>query len=123
MPIHLPLVIAATAALLSLSGCTQYRYVQPDSAEGRQCVAKLDGDVAQCEQRASKQLEADTGIYDAMMASYQSCLHNSSRDAPQGQVCGPAPVDPRTEQARSCRQGYKLSFTGCGGRIEEVPRE
>jgi hypothetical protein len=116
-------VVLVCLALLGLNGCTHYRYVQPDSEEGKQCVKKLDAEVSECDSRAQENVRSQKEFYDWQRVSYQACTHQMPSSAQMQQPCGPAPVDPSAAQRQSCRQGYKDSFTACGGRLVEVKND
>ncbi len=109
-------------SLASLSGCTQYRYIQPDTAEGRQCVKDLDDRVYACQKNAEDSTQGQRVIYDAQMRSYQDCLHNNPRDTQGQSMCASPPMEPKADTAY-CRHDYDYSFAKCGGIKEAIPTQ
>ncbi|MEN1834956.1 hypothetical protein Q1J52_18595 [Pseudomonas lijiangensis] len=109
-------------ALLSLSACTHYRYIKPDTAEGKQCVEKLDARVAACEKKDEESRQSSKQSYEWNMVGYGACTHQLPSSAQMPQPCGAPPAQP-TAPSSSCRQDYKESFIGCGGRLEEIEKD
>ena len=110
----------AVLTLLTLGGCTHYRYIQPESEQGKHCVEKLDADVYQCEKRAEETRRSDREFYDFQMIGYRACTNHTASSAQMPTPCGPEPVDPSTAQRQACKKDYKASFIGCGGRLEKI---
>ncbi|MBX8512582.1 hypothetical protein K5D34_23125 [Pseudomonas cichorii] len=108
-------------ALLSLSACTQYRYIKPDTAEGRQCVEKLDARVAECETKEQQTRQSNKQFYEWQMSNYGACTHRFEASPQMPQPCGSPPSQPT--ESRSCLNDYKESFIGCGGRLEEIKKD
>ncbi|MBX8497567.1 hypothetical protein K5D67_21970 [Pseudomonas cichorii] len=96
-------------ALLSLSACTQYRYVKPDTAEGKQCVEKLDARVAECQRKEQETQQSQKQFHDWNMVGYGACTHQLPSSAQMPQPCGAPPAQP-TAPSSMCRQDYKESF-------------
>ena len=95
-----------------LTACTHYRYIDPQTPEGLDCMHKLDTQVYECEVRAK---EIDS-LNELQALSVQQCEHNNSFKIPN--ACPPPPTPSRLPN--HCRSGYDEKYTACGGRIEEI---
>jgi len=118
---HRFLPVCLLAALTLLGGCTQYREVPPQTAEGQACVRKCSEQASECRQRAEESYKGFKGLYDIQYQSYQSyqsCLHNSGD--PNLQSLCPKPTAPSGPDTSICSDSYKSCFVDCGGQYEKV---
>lgn len=115
---HRFLPVCLLAALTLLGGCTQYREVPPQTAEGQACVRQCSELAGECRQRAEESYKGFKGLYDIQYQSYQSCLHNSSD--PNLQSLCPKPTAIDGPDTSICSDSYKSCFTNCGGHYEKV---
>lgn len=113
----LPVTLLATLTLLG--GCTQYREVPPQTAEGQACVRKCTEQASECRQRAEASYQGFKVIYDAQNQSYQNCLHNNTRDPNLQSLC-PRPTAIDGPDYRICSEVYENCFVNCGGHYEKV---
>lgn len=108
-------LITLSLAIL-LTACTQYRYIDPQTPEGLDCLKKLDAKVNACETDVKNQQDNFDSLYDTQARSTQQCEHFNTLKMPN--ACPPPPSP--TKVANYCRSGYRETFVACGGRVEEV---
>lgn len=124
MTLHRTLQTLAALSFLTLGACTHYRYVDPDTEQGKQCVAKLDAQVSACEERAKNLAEGQRVLDDAQRNSYQSCTHQFNPTPQNPEPCSSLkPSVSNTVNTNACRSGYAERFIACGGRLEEIKDE
>lgn len=112
--IKLPILAVA----LMLTACTQYRYVDPQTPEGLDCLRKLDARVNACETDVKAQQDNFDSLHETQARSTQQCEHFNTLNMPN--ACPPPP--PPTQVPNYCRSGYKEKYVACGGRIEKVEK-
>lgn len=117
MPCRFP-PVTLIAALTLLVGCTHYREVPPQTADGQACVRECTEQTNDCRQRAEDSYQGFKVIYDAQNQSYQDCLHNRS-DPTLKALCSP-PTAISGPDTSNCSDSYKSCFTDCGGHYEKV---
>ncbi|WP_426181065.1 hypothetical protein [Pseudomonas sp. TWRC1-2] len=108
-------LITLSLAIL-LTACTQYRYIDPQTPEGLDCLKKLDAKVNACETDVKNQQDNFDSLYDTQARSMQQCEHFNALKMPN--ACPPPPSP--TKVANYCRSGYREKFVACGGRVEEI---
>ncbi|MBK5006367.1 hypothetical protein IAE33_001332 [Pseudomonas sp. S60] len=101
---------------LLLAACTQYRYINPDTPEGLDCLKKLDAKVSACEADVKKLQDNFDSLHETQARSTQQCEHFNTSNTPN--ACPPTPS--LTKVDNYCRSGYREKFEACGGRVEEV---
>lgn len=101
-----------------LGGCTQYREIPPQTAEGQACVRQCNDQARQCERRADESYQNFKGLYDTQYQSYQNCLH-VTEDPQLKQMC-PRPTAPSGPEYRDCSRSYDSCFVECGGTYEQI---
>lgn len=112
----MPVRFAALLLPILLSACTHYRYTDPQTPEGLNCLHTLDAEVNACETKIKAQQDNFDGLHDFQMRNTQQCEHFNSLDIPN--ACPPPP--PVTKVSNYCRSGYADKFVACGGSIEKV---
>lgn len=111
------LPVTLLTALTLLGGCTQYREVPPQTAEGQACVLQCSEQAGECRQRAEESYKGFKGLYDVQHQSYQNCLHNT-RDPNLQSLC-PKPTAISGPDTNICSGSYKSCFVDCGGHYEK----
>ncbi len=111
--IRLPILAAAS---LMLAACTQYRYVDPLTPEGLDCLHKLDSQVNACETKIKEQQDNFDSLHKTQTRSTQQCEHFNTLNMPN--ACPPLPSP--TQVANYCRSGYREKYLACGGKVEKV---
>ncbi len=96
-----------------LSACTHYRYIDPQTSEGLDCLRKLDAKVNACESEVRDRQASYDNLYNSLSMFRQQCTMEPN-------ACPPPPT--RTQVSNYCRDDYDEKFVACGGRIEEVER-
>lgn len=112
--IRLP--ILAVAVLLS--ACTHYRYIDPQTSEGLDCLHKLDAEVNECESKVKAQQDNFNSLHETQARLTQQCEHFNTLNTPN--ACPPPPSP--TQVPNYCRSGYKEKYVACSGRIEKVEK-
>ena len=102
--------------VILLAACTQYRYINPETPEGLDCLKKLDAKVIACETDVKNQQDNFDSLYETEARSTQQCEHFNTLNI--ATACPPPPSP--TKVANYCRSGYREKFVECGGRVEEV---
>ena len=108
--------LTAFSLAILLTACTQYRYINPQTPEGLDCLKKLDAKVNACEIDVKNQQDNFDSLHETQARSTQQCEHFNTSNTPY--AC-PPPTSP-TKVANYCRSGYREKFVACGGRIEKV---
>jgi hypothetical protein len=99
-----------------LTACTQYRYINPQTPGGMNCLKKLKAKVNACETDVKNQQDNFDSLHETQVRSTQQCEHFNTLNMPN--ACPPPPSP--TKVANYCRSGYREKFVECGGRVEEV---
>ncbi|WEK32866.1 MAG: hypothetical protein P0Y58_11950 [Candidatus Pseudomonas phytovorans] len=110
--------LATLSIAVLLAGCTQYRYIAPQTPEGLDCLHKLQARVNACESEVKAQQDGFDSLHETMARSTQQCEHFNTLNMPN--ACPPPP--PPAKVANYCRSGYKEKYVACGGRIEKVEK-
>ena len=108
------LTILSLAMLLT--ACTQYRYIKPETAEGLDCLQKLNAEVNACETDVKNRQDDFDSLHEIQTRYMQQCEHFNTFNMPN--ACPPPPSP--TKVSNYCRSGYHQKFVACGGRVEEV---
>ena len=112
------LCLPVVALLTLLGGCTQYREVPPQTAEGQACVQQCNQTQRACERQEDESYQGFKVIYDSQNQGYQNCLH-ATQDPNLKTLC-PKPTAIDGPDYRICAEVYKNCFVKCGGRYEKV---
>ncbi|NIE77453.1 hypothetical protein F3J45_23745 [Pantoea sp. Ap-967] len=99
-----------------LTACTHYRYVDPDTPEGLECLHKLHETVSACEAKVKAQQDNFDSLHETQARSTQQCEHFNTLNMPN--ACPPAPSP--TTVPNYCRSGFDEKYKACGGRVEQV---
>ena len=114
----MPVRMLALSLAMLLAGCTEYRYIDPQTPEGLACKHELDAKVSACETRFKEQQEGLNSLRETQASFAQQCEHFNKNNTPN--ACPPAP-SPSTVSS-PCRNGYAEKYKACGGRIETVEK-
>ena len=104
------------AVAVLLTACTQYRYIDPQTPEGLDCLHKLDARVNACENKVKEQQDNFDSLHETQTRAAQQCEHFNAHNMPN--ACPPPPS--ATKVSNYCRSGYRERFVECGGKVEEV---
>lgn len=107
---------ATVAVTMLLTACTHYRYIDPQTPDGLDCLHKLDAQVNACERKVKEQQDNFDSLHETQARSIQQCEHFNTHNIPNS--CPPPPSP--TQVPNYCRSGYKEKYEACGGRIEKV---
>jgi hypothetical protein len=108
--------LLALALGISLTACTHYRHIDPQTPEGLDCLHKLDAQVNECEARVKARQDNYDRLHEFQALSTQQCEHNNRLNIPN--ACPPPPTPTRVPN--DCRSDYEDKYIACGGRVEEV---